>query len=162
MPDRATVQVNDSSAAIRQALDPAASRTRGDLIRRALVAGGTLTLGGVAVAGLPRFARSAPSRAQDVRVLNLVLFLEYLEEAFYSDALRRGALRGGLRQFATVVGSHERAHVAFIVQALGNAARKKPRFAFGAAIVDPAKFTAAALALEDLSLAAYNGQAAIR
>lgn len=160
MPDRMTVHVTDSDAAIHLALDESERRTRGDMIRRALVAGGTLTLGGVAVTGLPSFAFSAPSPAQDARVLNLVLLLEYLEEAFYADGVARRGLTGELRQFAQVVGSHERAHVAFIRKALGNAARKKPTFSFGEATRTPAKFTAAALALEDLSVAAYNGQAA--
>jgi Ferritin-like domain len=158
MPDRLTVHVTEPDVAIRHALDPSESTTRGNLIRRALVAGGTLSLGGVVVAGLPRFARSAPSPSQDVRVLNLVLLLEYLEEAFYADAVRRGDLKGELRQFAKVVGGHERAHVAFIKKALGSAARKRPRFAFEDATSNPTKFTATALALEDLSVAAYNGQ----
>jgi hypothetical protein len=114
----------------------------------------------VTVAGLPRLARSAPSPSQDVRILNLVLTLEYLEEGFYADAIRRGALTGELRQFARIVGGHEQAHVAFIKKALGNAAGKKPKLSFGDSTRDPQKFTAAALALEDLSVAAYNGQAA--
>jgi hypothetical protein len=160
MPDQVTVHVSDPGAAIRLALDESQRHTRGSVIRRALIAGGTLTLGGVAVGGLPRFAYSAPSPAQDVRILNLVLLLEYLEAAFYADAVRRRGLTGELRQFARVVGGHERAHVAFVSKTLGNAARKKPTFSFGAATKDPAKFTAAALALEDLSVAAYNGQAA--
>jgi hypothetical protein len=160
MADRLTVRVTEPESAIRLALDGSQTRTRQDLIRRALVAGGTLTLGGVLVGGLPRFGHSAPSPAQDARILNLVLLLEYLEEAFYADALRQGALKGELRQFARVVGGHERAHVAFIEKTLGPAARKKPAFSFGAATRNPAKFTAAALALEDLSVAAYNGQGA--
>jgi hypothetical protein len=159
MTDRVTIHVTDPEAEIRDALEGAKSQTRGHLIRNALVAGGTLTLG-VVVAGLPGYARSAPSPAQDVQILNLVLLLEYLEEAFYADAVRHGRLTAELRQFANVVGGHERAHVAFISKTLGTAARKKPRFSFGAATRDPAKFTAAALALEDLSVAAYNGQAA--
>jgi hypothetical protein len=159
MPDRVTVQVTDPESAIRLALDTSERRTRGDLIRRALVAGGTLTLGGVVVGGLPRFARSAPSPAQDVRILNLVLLVEYLEAAFYADAVSKGRLTGELRQFARVVGGHERAHAAFVAKTLGSAARKKPKFSFGAVTGDPATFTAAALALEDLSVAAYNGQA---
>jgi hypothetical protein len=35
-----------------------------------------------------------------------------------------------------------------------------PRFAFGKAVANPARFAATALELEDLGVAAYNGQAA--
>jgi hypothetical protein len=160
MGDRVSVEVTDPGSAIELALDGSQQRTRAQVIRRALVAGGTLALGGVALGGLPRFAFSAPSPAQDVRILNLVLLLEHLEAEFYADATRRGGLTGELRQFARVVGGHERQHVAFIRKALGNKAREKPRFSFGTGTVDPAEFTAAALAIEDLSVAAYNGQAA--
>jgi len=159
MPDLVTVQVADPEAAALFAREGENS-TRQALLRRALAVGGTLTLGGVVVAGLPGLAHSAPSPAQDARILNLVLLLENLEAEFYAEALRRGSLKGELRQFARVVGSHERAHVAFITKALGRAARKKPTFAFGNATRNPARFTAAALALEDLGVAAYNGQAA--
>lgn len=160
MDDGVVVRVTDPESAVRLALDASERRTREQVIRGALVAGGTLALGGVTLAGLPRLAHSAPSQSQDVRVLNLVLLLEYLEEAFYADATQRGQLTGELKQFATVVGRHEREHVAFIRQTLGSAARAKPAFSFGDATAAPAKFTAAALALEDLSVAAYNGQAA--
>jgi hypothetical protein len=158
--DRLTLRVGDPESAIRLALDASERETRRNVIRRALVAGGTLTLGGVAIAGLPQLASSAPSPAQDVRVLNFALTLEHLEAEFYADAIRRGQLTGELKKFARVVGAHERAHVLFIDKTLGNAARAQPTFAFGAATRDPARFTAAALALEDLSVAAYNGQAA--
>lgn len=160
MRDHVTVQVTDADAARREAAGPSPSATRENILRRALLAGGTLALGGVAVTGLPRIASSAPSPAQDVRILNLVLQLEYVEDAFYAAALDEGALTGELRQFARVVGGHERAHVAFLAKTLGSAAGKKPSVDFGAAVTDPAQFTAAALALEDLAVAAYNGQAA--
>jgi hypothetical protein len=155
-----TVRVADPAYAVRTALDDAERHTRADVLRRALVAGGTLALGGVTIAGLPHVAASAPSPAQDARILNLVLLLEHLEAEFYADALRRGNLTGELRQYARVVGGHERQHVEFIRKALGSAARKKPNLSFGSATASPSAFTAAALAIEDLSVAAYNGQAA--
>ena len=160
MADRVTVRVTDPDSAIRLALGEPERHTRSQAIRRALVAGGTLALGGVAIGGLPRLAVSAPSPAQDVRILNLVLLLEHLEAEFYADAIQRGGLTGELRQFARVVGGHEREHVAFIRKALADKARNKPRFSFGTGRVTAAEFTAAALTIEDLSVAAYNGQAA--
>jgi hypothetical protein len=133
--------------------------TRTELLRRAAVAGGALTAGGVLVGGLPKLASSAPSPAQDVRVLNLVLLLEYVEAAFYADARKKGALRGELREYVNVVGAHEQEHVAFLKKALGSKARAAPRLAFGTATTDADTFVDAAIALEDTSVAAYNGQA---
>jgi hypothetical protein len=113
----------------------------------------------VATGALARLASSAPSPAQDARILNLVLLLEYVEAAFYAEAREKGALRGELRQFANVVGAHEAQHVAFLKHALGREARKPPRLAFGTATTDADAFVRAAITLEDTSVAAYNGQA---
>jgi hypothetical protein len=133
--------------------------SRGTLLRRAALVGGGLTIGGGAVAIAPRLASSAPSPTQDARILNLVLLLEYVEAAFYEEALAKGALRGELRTFAGVVGKHERQHVAFLKNALGRAARKPPRLSFGRATTDREAFVRAAVKLEGTSVAAYNGQA---
>ena len=72
---------------------------------------------------------------------------------------REGALRGELREYVNVVGAHEQQHVSFLKTALGAKARGKPRLAFGRSTTDPDAFVAAAVALEDTSVAAYNGQA---
>jgi rubrerythrin len=133
--------------------------SRAELLRRAIVAGGAFTGGGILLTGLPRSAASAPSPAQDVRILNLVLLLEYLESSFYAEARTKHAFNGELQQFVTVVGAHEREHVSYLKKALGARARKRPRFDFGDATEKPEKFIAAATALEDTSVAAYNGQA---
>jgi rubrerythrin len=125
-----------------------------------VVAGGALAAGGILVGGLPRLAASAPSAAQDRKILNFALLLEYIESAFYSEAIAKGGLSGDLLEYASAVREHERAHVAFLKRALGESARKKPTLEFGEATVDPAKFTASAIALEETVIAAYNGQAA--
>ena len=124
-----------------------------------MVAGGAFAAGGLVVAGLPNLASSAPSPAQDVRVLNFVLLLEYVEAAFYAEARAKGALRGELREFAEVVGGHEQQHLAFLKKTLGSKARARPTLAFGKATTDSDAFVAGALALEDTGVAAYNGQA---
>jgi len=103
---------------------------------------------------------AAPSPAQDQRIFEFALVLEQLQAAFYADALKRGALRGDLLQFARVVGDHERAHVAFLHKVLGREASPAPRFHFGKATSDPERFGAAAHALENIGVAAYNGQGA--
>jgi hypothetical protein len=150
----------DPKQDVRAAQHPAepTRSSREHLLRRALVTGGALSVGG-ALGGLPRLASSAPSATQDARILNLVLLLEYVEAGFYTDARAKGALTGELRKFATVVGSHEQQHVAFLKKALGTGARQEPRMNFGKATTDQDAFVAAAVALEDTSVAAYNGQA---
>jgi rubrerythrin len=134
--------------------------SRGRLLGRAAVAGGAVLGGGALAAALPRDASPAPSVAQDVRILNFALVLEYLQEAFYAEAVRKRALRGELREFADVVQGHERDHVAFLRDTLGTYARKRPSFDFGRATADEKRFVAAASQLEDLAVGAYNGQAA--
>jgi rubrerythrin len=133
---------------------------RNELIARGLVAGGVLAGGGALVAALPRLAASAPSAAQDRKILNFALLLEYVEAGFYEEAFANGKLTGDLREYVTVVRDHERQHLAFLKKALGTSARKEPKLEFGDATSDPGRFTDAAIALEETVVAAYNGQAA--
>jgi rubrerythrin len=86
--------------------------------------------------------------------------LEYLQEAFYAEAQKAGALKGELRRFAQVVGNHEREHVTSLRAVLGSEARSKPRLSFGDAVKSQRNFAAAALQLEETTSAAYIGQAA--
>jgi hypothetical protein len=137
----------------------AAAEPRHRFLARALAVGGAVTVGGVTVAGLPGIASSRPSPAQDARVLNLLLLLEQVQAALYREADRSGALTGELASFARTVGKHEEAHVSFIRGVLGPHARPAPRVRFGAATRDPKAFVRAAIALEDIGVAAYNGQA---
>jgi hypothetical protein len=132
--------------------------TRGQLVGRALVGGGALAAGGVLVSGLAPDSLSAPSPAQDARILNFALHLEYLQARFYAEAVGRGGLTGELLQFARVAGRHERIHVAYLKRVLGDAAQPPPKFDFGDATGDADRFGRTAVTLEDLAVAAYNGQ----
>jgi hypothetical protein len=155
MPDDLRLDVFDPAALS----EPELGASRGKLLRRALASGGAIVAGGVVVAGLPRSADSAPSPAQDAEILNLALLLEYMESAFFTEASFSGKLSGELLEYAQIVRGHERAHVAFLRGALGSKARKEPKFDFGNATKDPKAFTSAAVKLQDLMVAAYNGQA---
>ena len=104
-------------------------------------------------------ATAAPSKAQDARILQLVLQLEYTQVAFYEQALQHG-LSGALRDFAGTTLDHERAHLAAIQKALGAAAGPRPAFRFGAKIESADAFVRTSIELEDVAVAAYNGQAA--
>lgn len=147
-----------SSATVATPRDTTASRGR--FLRLGIAGAGTLTIGAVLTAGVPRLGRSGTAQARDVEILNYALLLGELQAAFYRQALRRASLRGELREFATVAGAHKREHVEVLRQALGTSARTIPRFAFGDALSTPQQFAATAIAIEELGVAAYNGQAA--
>lgn len=148
------------AAALRSSGAEHGLESRAKVLKRAVAAGGGILAGGVVIAGLPRQAASAPSPAQDAEILNFALLLEYMESAFFTEASVGGRLTGELLEFADVVRGHERAHVVFLRDALGSNARKEPTFDFGEATRDPQEFTEAAVLLQDLAVAAYNGQAA--
>ena len=136
------------------------SRSRRGLFKVAIATSGTVLLGGVAVERMLGATAATPSASQDRQILNYALLLEYLQAAFYSEALAHARLKGELREFAEVVERHEQAHVAFLKKALGGNARQAPMFHFAEATRNPQKFGATAQALEDAGVAAYNGQAA--
>jgi rubrerythrin len=114
----------------------------------------------VAAAGRDEPAQAAPSAEQDKEVLNLLLLVEQTEAAFYAQALETGRLTGEMAEFAQVVADHERQHVAFLQEQLGADARTEPSFDFGDAVRSPESFARTAARLEDVAVAAYNGQAA--
>jgi hypothetical protein len=133
--------------------------TRVQLVRWGVVAGGALAAGGVVAGGMPLPAVSEPSAAQDRRVLEWLVQVQHLEAGFYTEAERRAALSGELHELSRVVGEQERAHVAALERALGGAKKSsRPEFDFGGATSDPQRFLAAALEVEELALAAVNGQ----
>jgi Ferritin-like domain len=133
--------------------------TRGDLMQGALVTAGGAVAGAVALGGLPDFAASKPSAKQDAEILNFVLLMEYVQFAFYAEALSRKVLSGELLDYARIVGGQEEEHVRFVRSALGKAAKPKPPLEFGDATSDADHFAENALKLEDLGVAAYNAQA---
>jgi len=151
-----TLDQVDRDGAVREAAEAAAGDTRAAFLVKAGLGG---ALGGAALLALATGEARAQSRS-DVRILNFALTLEYLEAAFYAEAVSMGALDGELALFARVVGAHERAHVRALRQALGSAAVRRPRFNFRGTTEDADAFTATAIALEETGTAAYKGQAA--
>lgn len=125
-----------------------------------LATAGVLLGAGVGIAVRPGAAAAAPSKVQDREIFNFALLLEYLQAAFYSEAVRQRGLSRDVLRFAEVVSEHERAHVDYLRKALGAHARARPKFDFGSATRDERAFLDAAVLLENLGVAAYNGQAA--
>jgi len=133
--------------------------SRADVLGRSALALAMLAAGGIWMAGAAGPAGSAPSRAQDRRIFNFALALEYLQAAFYANALERGALGGELLEFAEVVGEQERRHVAYLRESLGEAAIEEPAYDFADLAADSARFGSAAFDLEESGVGAYVGQA---
>jgi rubrerythrin len=145
-----SLQALDADGAIQETMAAAPEHTRAAFLKRA---GGGLAGGGLLMALAADAASAATPR--DVSILNFALTLEYLEAAFYAEALRKGALRGRLAAFA----DHEATHVVALRKALGSAAVKKPRFDFQSTTSSAATFTATSITLEDTGVKAYKGQA---
>lgn len=117
--------------------------------------------GGLAAAaalGRPPVAGAALAKS-DVAILNYALTLEYLQDAFYTEAERKGALSGPAARLARVVGAVERAHVKALREVLGKRAVARPFFDFRGVTEDQPGFVRTAVAFEDLATAAYKGQA---
>ena len=161
MSDLITLETLDADGAMQEAayaVDPEGAATRADFFKKAALGGGGLMAGGVLFAGLPALALGAPSKAQDVAILNYALTLEFLETAFYKEARAKAGLTGETAQFAKVVYGHETAHVAAIKKVLGSKAVKSPAFDFGATTGSQKTFQKTSLAVEDLGVSAYAGQ----
>jgi hypothetical protein len=156
--------VVDADGAVREAAE-AAGLDRSDFLKKGALAGGGLLVGSAMFSGILSSAEAAISTTKrsaknDGAILNYALTLEYLEAAFYAQAVANQAYgtSDALKQFAEVVADHEAKHVAFLKGALKSAAVKSPTFDFGDTVTDPAKFAATAQVLEDTGVNAYLGQ----
>jgi len=156
MPDELAIEDIDRDGAVAEATSELGSTRSGLLRRVGLVAGGGLVAGIVPMA-LVR-AQSGTSK-NDVKILNYALTLEYLEAAFYNEALAKGKLKGAVLKFAQVVAQHENEHVTALEGALGSAAVKKPSFDFKGTTGSQKMFLSTSKVLEDTGVSAYQGQA---
>jgi Ferritin-like domain len=161
-----TLHELDRDGALHEAAARVDPITRASFMRRAAaILGG----GAVATVALPNLtglagggsgvAAAASSGTSDVDILNYALTLEYLEAAFYAQAVRKGGLKGELKRFAQVVADHERQHVQALKGALGSKAVKRPSFDFKGTTANPGTFAKTAKVLEDTGVEAYQGQA---
>jgi len=158
MHDDLTIAEIDKDEAVAEAMHGLEQSTRGGLFKRVgLIAGG-----GLAASLIPSAlasAREGGSKSNDVKILNYALTLEYLEAAFYAEALAKGKLSGPALNFAQVVAGHEATHVAALKKVLGAKAVKSPSFDFKGTTGSEKTFLATSKVLEDTGVAAYQGQA---
>ena len=92
-------------------------------------------------------------------ILKYALMLEYLEAAFYKEALDGGKLKGHALAFAKKVAADEAAHVAGLKKALGAGAPASPKFDFQGTTLSQSKFLQTSFVLENTGVSAYLGQA---
>ena len=140
------------------ALAETKAKAEATLSRRGLF-GITLAGAGAVVLGRASVAGAAGLSATDVGILNYALVLEYLQAAFYTEAERSGALTGNTARAAAIVGATERAHVKAFGELLKSKAVKRATFDFQGTTEQQQAFLKTAVALEDLAVAAYKGQA---
>lgn len=164
MSEHPTIADFDGDQAVAEAVAglEEVGHTRGGLLRRAGAAAGGLGVAGILVPALfggTAGAREGGSKAQDVKILNFALTLEYLEAAFYREAVNRGIYSGAVGTFASTVASHEATHVATLKSVLGAKAVSEPKFDFKGTTAKWKTFLRTAKTLEDTGVAAYQGQA---
>lgn len=147
-----TLEELDRDGALLNALNHTVA-TRSDFLRTAAI-GGAALLGALAIPG-----KAGASPANDTKILNFALVLEYLQASFYTETERVGVVHGVASRVTRQVGAVERAHVTALRKVLGKAAVGRPSFNFGGTTGDQIQFLKTAVALEDLAAAAYKGQA---
>jgi rubrerythrin len=130
--------------------------------RSSFIVKGALATGGLYGAGaVTQFVTSAFAQGgSDVDILNFALTLEYLETAFYEEALSKAGLSGDAKKLATEIGDHEKQHVDALTGAIkkaGGTPVKAPMVKFP--LSNQASFLKLAEAFEDTGVSAYNGAA---
>jgi hypothetical protein len=127
------------------------------LVRSALAAGavyGTSTV-------TPFVTRAMAQGGGDADILNFALTLEYLEAAFYAQALQQvKGMSSDVKALATELRDNEDAHVDALTQAIKGAGAKPvkaPGVDFGDAFASEGAFLELAQTFEDLGVSAYNG-----
>ena len=172
----------DSSGDLRQAADDAGawdpSGTRRDLLKRAGIGGvGVFGVGALlspldamasatssqkgafSTSGSRSIRRGRPN-ANDVRIGNYALTLEYLEAAFYAAAAKANFPDPEIADAARRLAAHEQAHVDALKKVLGKAAVKPPTVntaTVAKLLADQNTFIKTAAAIEPVGTAAYAG-----
>jgi hypothetical protein len=130
------------------------------IMRGAVTAGAIYGLGAVGP-----FVRQAIAQegGGDVEILNFALTLEYLEAAFYTQALKQTkGLSRDVKSLATEIRDNEKEHVGALmstIKDLGGTPVKAPGVDFGNAFANQKSFLKLAQTFEDTGVSAYNGAA---
>ena len=173
----------DTSGDLRQAADDAGawdpSGTRRDMLKRAGIGGAAVfgasallspldamaaatasQKGAYARAGSRSIRRRSRATANDVKIGNYALTLEYLEAAFYAAAVKANFPDPDIAAAARTLAAHEQAHVDALKKVLGRAAVKAPTVntaTVAKLLADQSTFIKTAAAIEPVGTAAYAG-----
>jgi hypothetical protein len=173
----------DASGDLRQAANDAGawdpSGTRRDLLKRAGIGGAAVFGVGALLSPLDAMAAASGSQkgaysrsgarsvrrgstpnANDVRIGNYALTLEYLEAAFYAAAAKANFPDADIAAAAKTLAAHEQAHVDALKKVLGRAAVKAPTIntdTVAKLLADQRTFIKTAAAIEPVGTAAYAG-----
>jgi rubrerythrin len=150
--------VHPAPAAVEVADESGADLSRGDVILKGALAAGAV-YGTFMVAPFVRSALAAAGTS-DVDILNFALTLEYLESAFYEEAMKKVKASGELKKLIPMLASDEKQHVEALegtIKKLGGKPVSKPTFNFEYS--GTSGFLKLAEALEDTGVSAYNGAA---
>lgn len=129
------------------------------ILRGAMAAGAVYGLGAVS----PFVGQALAQGGGDADVVNFALTLEYLESAFYTQAVKKvPGLSGNLLDLAKQLRDDEDQHVSALtaaVKQLGGKPVKAPAVDFGGAFASKDAFLKTANVFEDTGVSAYNGAA---
>jgi rubrerythrin len=129
------------------------------ILRGAMAAGAVYGLGAVS----PFVGQALAQGGGDADIVNFALTLEYLESAFYTQAVKRvPGLSGKTLDLAKELRDDENQHVSALIAAvkqLGGTPVKAPGVDFGAAFKSKDAFLKTANVFEDTGVSAYNGAA---
>src|SRR4051794_38629779 len=129
--------------------------------RSAFLVRGTLAAGAVyGLSAVSPFVTNSLAQGGDLEILNFALTLEYLEQAFYEQGLKKVKLSSDNKKLATEIRDNETAHVDALTKAIQGAGGKPvdaPGVDFGNAFKNESSFLKTAQTFEDTGVSAYNG-----
>jgi len=154
------IKTLDKDGAIRESAERVHGDTRRLFLTKAGVGG---VAAGAALGGLGAFAfAQTEDNLDDLEIFQFALTLEYLEAAFYEEAVSKGDFGGEVGTYAKTLRDHEVAHVAAIqdaITAAGGEPVPEPEFDFKNTTSDEATFLETSVVLEETGVGAYLGAA---